>query len=76
MRRGHRGASLVELLVGMAVGLLIAAGGVMLLTGNLRDNRSLILEARLMQDLRTASDMVARNLRRAGAWGEIGRAHV
>ena len=72
MRRGHRGASLVELLVGMAVGLLIAAGGVMLLTGNLRDNRSLILEARLMQDLRTASDMVSRNLRRAGAWGGSG----
>lgn len=60
---------MVELLVGMAVAMLIAAGGVMLLTGNLRDNRSLLLEARLMQDLRTASDMVARNLRRAGAWG-------
>ena len=69
MARLQRGVSLVELLVGMAVGLLIAAGGVMLLTGNLRDNRSLILEARLMQDLRTASDMVSRNLRRAGAWG-------
>ena len=69
MQNAQRGISLVELLVGMAVGLLVTAGGVMLLTGNLRDNRSLLLEARLMQDLRTASDMVSRNLRRAGAWG-------
>ena len=67
--RGMRGVSMVELLVAMAVGLLITAGGVILLTGSLRENRSLLLEARLMQDLRTASDMVARNLRRAGAWG-------
>ena len=68
-RRGMQGVSMVELLVGMAVGLLITAGGVMLLTGTLRENRSLLLEARLMQDLRTAADMVAHNLRRAGAWG-------
>ena len=69
MSRGMHGVSIVELMVGMAVGLLITAGGVLLLTGTLRENRSLLLEARLMQDLRTASDMVARNLRRAGAWG-------
>ena len=69
LRRGMQGVSMVELLVGMAVGLLITAGGVMLLTGTLRENRSLLLEARLMQDLRTAADLVARNLRRAGAWG-------
>ncbi len=68
-RRGMRGLSMVELLVGMAVGLLITAGGVLLLTGTLRENRSLLLEARLMQDLRTASDLIARDLRRAGAWG-------
>ncbi len=72
MRRHARGLSIVELLVGMAVGLLITAGGVVLLTGTLRDNRSLVIEARLMQDLRTAADMVARDLRRAGAWGAAG----
>jgi type IV pilus assembly protein PilW len=69
MRRNSRGLSMVELLVGLAIGLLIAAGGVLLFTSHLRENRSLLLEARLMQDLRTASDMVSRNLRRAGAWG-------
>ena len=66
----QRGVSLVELLVGMAIGLFIVAAGLTLLTGNLRENRSLLLEARLMQDLRSAADRVTRDLRRAGYWGD------
>jgi prepilin peptidase dependent protein B len=71
--RRHKGAatgvSIVELLVGMAVGLLIAAGALNFLASNLRENRNLLLEGRLMQDLRTASDVITRDLRRAGYWG-------
>jgi prepilin peptidase dependent protein B len=59
---------MVELLVGLAVGLFIAAAGVTLMAGNLRENRSLMLESRLMQDLRTATDIITRDLRRAGYW--------
>ena len=59
---------MVELLVGVAVALFIVASGTTLLAGNLRENRSLLLEARLMQDLRTAADVITRDLRRAGAW--------
>jgi type IV pilus assembly protein PilW len=50
------------------VGLFIAAAGATLLTANLRENRSLLLESRLMQELRTAADVMARDLRRAGYW--------
>jgi prepilin peptidase dependent protein B len=66
----QRGLTLVELLVGLALGLLVLAGGAMLLTQHLREHRALLLEARLMQDLRTAADLVARDLRRAGHWGD------
>jgi prepilin peptidase dependent protein B len=66
--RPIQGISLVELLVGLAVGLFIAAAGVTLMAGNLRENRSLMLESRLMQDLRTAADIITRDLRRAGYW--------
>ena len=66
----QRGLTLVELLVGMALGLLVVAGGALLLTNHLREHRALLLEARLMQDLRTAADLVARDLRRAGHWGD------
>jgi prepilin peptidase dependent protein B len=68
--RGQHGLSLVELMVGLAVGLLVMAAGTALLTHHLHDSRQLLLEARLMQDLRTAADVVTRDLRRAGYWGE------
>jgi prepilin peptidase dependent protein B len=64
----QRGLSMVELLVGTAIALFIAAAGATLLAGNLRENRNLLLEARLMQDLRSTADVIARDLRRAGYW--------
>ncbi len=65
----QRGLSLVELMVGLALGLFIVAAALLLLTSHLRENRHLVLEARLMQDLRTTVDMMGRQLRRAGHWG-------
>lgn len=66
---GQRGLSLVELLVGSAVGLLIAAAASAVVTGSFRGNHSLQIESRLMQDLRATTDLMARDLRRAGYWG-------
>lgn len=68
-RQHHRGLSLVEMMVGLAVGLFIVATALVLLTSHLHENRHLLLEARLMQDLRTTVDMMGRQLRRAGQWG-------
>jgi prepilin peptidase dependent protein B len=63
-----RGLSIVELLVGVAVGLFVVAGAAKLLVDNLRSNRSNLLATRVNQDLRAAADLVARDLRRAGYW--------
>ena len=72
-RRIHqRGLSLIEMMVGAAIALFIAAAGGALLAGHLRENRTLLLEARLTQDLRTAADLIDRDLRRAGYWGNAG----
>ena len=65
---GMRGFSLIELLVGSAIGLVVVAAASNLVAHNLRENRAVILEARLMQDLRNAADIVGRGLRRAGYW--------
>jgi len=65
----QRGLSLLELLVGAAIALFIAATAATLFVGQLNENRRLLLEARLMQDLRTAADVASRDLRRAGYWG-------
>lgn len=67
-RRCSLGLSMLELLVGTAVGLLVVAAGSTLVAQHLRDNRALAIETRLMQDLRTAADLVSRDLRRAGYW--------
>lgn len=69
-RQAQRGLSLVELMVGMAVGLIVVAAALLVLTHHLRENRSLLVEARLMQDLHTASELIARDLRRAGHWNQ------
>lgn len=67
-RRSSRGLSIVELLVGTAVGLVVVAAGTAVVTHHARENRALQIEARLMQDLRTAADIVSRDLRRAAYW--------
>jgi len=68
-RRSSRGLSMIELLVGSAVGLVIVAAGTTVVARHARENRTLTIETRLVQDLRTAADIVARDLRRAGYWG-------
>lgn len=65
-RRATRGMSLVELMVGIAIGLIVVAAAVLTTTTQLRDNRLLLLETQLQQDLRASTDIIARELRRAG----------
>lgn len=68
-RRRPRGLSIVELMVGVAVGMLVVGGALSLFARNVSGSRQLLLEARLNQDLRAAMDLVTRDLRRAGYWG-------
>jgi len=69
MARRAAGLTLVELLVGLTVGLFIAAESAAWIAASLREQRAALLEGRLLQDLRTAADVVVRDLRRAGFWG-------
>lgn len=64
--RRQRGLSLVELMVGIAVGLIVTAAATLLVSGQLAENRRLIAEAQLQQDLRASLDIIVRELRRAG----------
>lgn len=68
LRQCQRGVSLVELMIGTAVSLVIVAAGSTLMLSNLREQKALLREAALMQNLRTAADVVSRDLRRAGFW--------
>lgn len=65
----QRGLSMVELMIGLALGLFLVAGAVSVFVTHMSNSRTLLVEARLNQDLRAAADMVARDIRRAGYWG-------
>jgi len=65
----QRGFSILELLVGVAVGMVVIGGASMLFAQNLTGSRLLLAEARLNEDLRNAADLLTRDLRRAGYWG-------
>ena len=67
-RLGNRGLSIVEMMVGITIGLFILAGATMVLTTQLGDNHRLLLEVQMQQDLRAAAEMISRDVRRAGHW--------
>jgi len=67
-RRRQAGLSMVELMVGVAIGLFVVAGATMAVSNQLGDNRRLMLETQIQQDLRAAADVIARDLRRSGYW--------
>ena len=68
MNQRQAGLSLVEMLVGIAVGLFIVVGAAKLFADYVVSNKRQMLETRVNQDLRAAADIVARDLRRAGYW--------
>lgn len=67
--RHQRGFSIIELLVGVAVGLFVLSGALKLFGDYMISNRRLVLETAVNQDMRAAADLIARDLRRAGYWG-------
>jgi prepilin peptidase dependent protein B len=68
LRRRQTGLSMVELMVGVAIGLFVVAGATLAVSNQLGDNRRLMLETQIQQDLRAAADVIARDVRRSGYW--------
>lgn len=64
--RQQAGLSLVETMVGIAVGLIVVAAASLMVSAQLNDNRRLLLETQMQQDMRAAMDIIARELRRIG----------
>lgn len=68
-RHLQRGLSLVELMVGITIGMIIAAGAAMVAVNQIGEHRRLMAETQLQQDLRTAADLIQQDLRRVGFRG-------
>lgn len=67
-RGRQRGVSIIELMVGVAVGLFVTGGALSVLANHITGSRNMLRETRLNQDLRAAADLITRDLRRAGYW--------
>lgn len=68
-RAAQRGLGLVELMVGITIGLIVAAGASMVAVNQINEHRRLMLEMQVQQDLRAAADLLQQDLRRAGFRG-------
>ena len=67
-RAAQRGLSIVEMMVGVVVGLVVVGAATILSGRNIVNARSLLSEVRVNQDLRAVADLVTRDLRRAAYW--------
>ena len=70
-RQSQRGLSIIELMVGVAVGLFVAGGAAKLFVDNLSNNRRMLVETRINQDLRAVMDIMVGDIRRAGYWTTV-----
>jgi type IV pilus assembly protein PilW len=61
---------MVELMVGITIGLFVVAAASMMMASQLNENRRLLLETQLQQDLRATADIMTRELRRASYFSE------
>ena len=69
VRSTQRGFSLVELMVGITIGLIVTAGASVVAVNQINEHRRLMLETQVQQDLRAAADLLQQDMRRAGFRG-------
>ncbi|MBE9610789.1 PilW family protein [Chitinilyticum piscinae] len=60
------GFTLIEILVALAIGMLIIGAAYSYFLSTLRNSSAMVAQSRLQQEIRTAADLMQRDLRRAG----------
>ncbi|MHA6963025.1 PilW family protein [Zobellella denitrificans] len=62
----QNGMSLVEMLVSLVAGLVVVAGGISLFTSVIVSGNTTLMLSRLNQDVQAVTDIIARDIQRAG----------
>jgi prepilin-type N-terminal cleavage/methylation domain-containing protein len=65
--RSHKGFTLVELLIGMAIFIIILSAAYVLFIGSIKFQKGQDLEVEMQQNARTAADFIVRELRNESA---------
>jgi prepilin peptidase dependent protein B len=74
-RRHHQiGVSLIELMIGIVVGMVVVAAVIAIYVSTIRGGNNTLRTARLNQELRATMDIMVRDIRRAGfnGWNAAG----
>lgn len=71
VKRRHfvQGLTIVEMMVGLFIALFICLAAMTMFTSQVINARKVAIESRVNQDLQHAVNLIARDLRRAGYWG-------
>lgn len=67
-RHTERGFSLVELMVGIVVGMIVISGAIALYVNTIRGSTYSLRAMKLNQELRAVMDLMVSDIRRAGYW--------
>jgi len=65
-KQQQKGLSLVELMIGLLVGTIVAGGAISVFTNSMKSSTDNIELTRLNQDMRAMMDIMVRDIRRAG----------
>lgn len=70
MLRSQRGLTLIELMIGLVLGLLVTGVAVQMYVSSLSITKQTTATVRLNQELRAIADLIVGDVRRAGYWSE------
>ena len=70
-RTRQRGVTLVELLVGMAVGVVVVGGAMAMYTSSVRSSNDTLKSSKLNQEIGSLLHVIANDVRRAGFWDDM-----
>lgn len=65
------GFTFIEVLVGMAVGVIVIGGAVTIYTSSVRGGNEILLASKLNQEVGALMHVIINDVRRAGYWGEL-----
>jgi len=70
-RSGESGFTLIELMIGLLIGLIVLSGATYIFVITVKSSRDVMYSARLNQELAAAVSIIAGDMRRAGAWRQV-----
>lgn len=70
-RKRQCGVTIVELLIGMAIGLVVIGGAISVYASSVQSSSDVLKSSKLNQEISALLHVISNDVRRAGFWGDI-----